>query len=132
MNVSCLPTPLLSGKYLNAARKEMLIHTDARVKLSSEIVTGEMSDASSHPLTSAHLRNVPNPPFIHPSCRSLPCPGIKAIKLYAWESAYVSRIGQLREMELHQIRRTQLLSALNTAVFQVAGIQSRDGVQGRE
>lgn len=46
--------------------------------------------------------------------------GIKAIKLYAWEDAYVKRIGELRDKELVQIRRTQMLSALNTAVFVVS------------
>ena len=50
-----------------------------------------------------------------------PPSGIKAIKLYAWEDAYVERISALRELELKQIRRTQLLTALNTAVFMVRG-----------
>jgi hypothetical protein len=45
--------------------------------------------------------------------------GIKAIKLYAWEEAYVDRIGELRELELKQIRKTQMLTALNTALFMV-------------
>jgi hypothetical protein len=39
------------------------------------------------------------------------CPtGIKAIKLYAWEAPYLSRITQLRETELRAIRKTQMLS----------------------
>jgi hypothetical protein len=36
--------------------------------------------------------------------------GIKAIKLYAWESPYLDRINALRETELRAIRKTQLLS----------------------
>ncbi|KAL6750031.1 P-loop containing nucleoside triphosphate hydrolase protein [Haematococcus lacustris] len=44
--------------------------------------------------------------------------GIKAIKLYAWEKPYEERIHQLREQELVHIRYTQMLSMLNTAVFQ--------------
>ena len=84
VTVVMIPSSTLVGRYLQASRKEMLKHTDARVKLSTEIVTG-----------------------------------IKAIKLYAWEDPYVQRIGELREQELKQIRRTQLLTALNTAVFMV-------------
>lgn len=84
VTVVMIPSSTLVGRYLQAARKEMLKHTDARVKLSTEIVTG-----------------------------------IKAIKLYAWEDPYVERIGELRERELKQIRKTQLLTALNTAVFMV-------------
>lgn len=45
------------------------------------------------------------------------CAGIKAIKLYAWEDAYVSRISALRDTELRHIRSTQLLSLLNTALY---------------
>ena len=84
VTVVMIPSSTLVGRYLQAARKEMLKHTDARVKLSTEIITG-----------------------------------IKAIKLYAWEDPYVERIGELRERELQQIKRTQLLTALNTAVFMV-------------
>jgi len=43
--------------------------------------------------------------------------GIKAIKLYAWEEAYVQRISELRDMELKQIRKSALLSGLNMMVF---------------
>lgn len=43
--------------------------------------------------------------------------GIKAIKLYAWETAYVERISKLRDLELAQIRYTQLLGMFNSALF---------------
>lgn len=39
--------------------------------------------------------------------------GIKAIKLYAWEEAYMERVKQLRENELKHIRYTQLLGMVN-------------------
>lgn len=39
--------------------------------------------------------------------------GIKAIKLYAWEEAYMERVKELRETELRHIRHTQLLSLVN-------------------
>lgn len=45
-------------------------------------------------------------------CAGLPA-GIKAIKLYAWEAAYMERVKQLRETELKHIRCTQLLSMFN-------------------
>ncbi|GAX75363.1 hypothetical protein CEUSTIGMA_g2807.t1 [Chlamydomonas eustigma] len=82
VTVIMIPASTLIGRVINTSRKEMLKHTDARVKLSTEVVTG-----------------------------------IKAIKLYAWEEAYVDRIGELRELELKQIRKTQMLTALNTALF---------------
>jgi len=43
--------------------------------------------------------------------------GIKAIKLYAWEEAYMERVKQLRETELRHIRHTQLLSMVNIGEF---------------
>jgi len=43
--------------------------------------------------------------------------GIKAIKLYAWEEAYMERVKELRETELRHIRHTQLLSMFNIALF---------------
>lgn len=82
VTVIMIPLSTLVGKALGTSRREMLKHTDARVKLSTEIVTG-----------------------------------IKAIKMYAWEDAYSERISDLREKELRQVRRTQLLSSLNSAVF---------------
>lgn len=36
--------------------------------------------------------------------------GIKAIKLYAWEEAYVDRITSLRVSELEEIRTSALVS----------------------
>ncbi|MEW5309623.1 MAG: hypothetical protein WDW38_001500 [Sanguina aurantia] len=82
VTILLIPLSTLVGKSLAAARKQMLIHIDARVKLCSEIITG-----------------------------------IRAIKLYAWEVPYVNRVTTLREKELVQIYRTQLMSSLNTAVF---------------
>eukprot|EP00775_Hariotina_reticulata_P001784 gene1784-2118_t len=39
--------------------------------------------------------------------------GIKAIKLYAWEEPYLTRITQLRETELLAIKRTQMLAMVS-------------------
>lgn len=41
VTVVMIPLSTLVGKYLAASRREMLKHTDARVKLSTEVVTGE-------------------------------------------------------------------------------------------
>ena len=121
-------------------------HTDARVKLSTEIVTGEASSragqgagkqgdfrcmysdgAGCREWSGQEIWQNDVAKHKHHSLTSPVCPppsssGIKAIKLYAWEDAYVERISALRELELKQIRRTQLLTALNTAVFMVRGV----------
>lgn len=47
---------------------------------------------------------------------------MKAIKLYAWEDAYVKKITQLRTAELRQIMRTGLLSAGNRVFFSISPI----------
>ncbi len=44
-------------------------------------------------------------------------PGIKAIKLYAWEDPYVERIKLLREQELSQIRAAALWGICNGIIF---------------
>jgi hypothetical protein len=46
---------------------------------------------------------------------NFPTPGIKAIKLYAWEEPYLERISALRERELRAIRKTQLLGMVRAA-----------------
>ncbi|CAG9462430.1 unnamed protein product [Pedinophyceae sp. YPF-701] len=43
--------------------------------------------------------------------------GIKAIKLYAWEIPYTDRILKLREDELRQVIKSQLVGLINTVVF---------------
>lgn len=44
-------------------------------------------------------------------------PGIKAIKLYAWEEPYVERITALRRDELRATRLAAFLSTINSMVF---------------
>ncbi|WIA42403.1 hypothetical protein OEZ86_008404 [Tetradesmus obliquus] len=48
--------------------------------------------------------------------------GIKAIKLYAWEAPYLERISALRETELRAIRKTQMLSMINSSIFNVGPV----------
>jgi len=43
--------------------------------------------------------------------------GIKAMKLYAWEKAYMKKIQQLREQELRMIRRIAYLNICNSMLF---------------
>ena len=43
--------------------------------------------------------------------------GIKAMKLYAWESAYMKKITQLREEELRMVRRIAFLNIANMMLF---------------
>ena len=45
--------------------------------------------------------------------------GIKAIKLYAWEDPYISRISQLRSQELVEIKTTVLLNLFQTLLFMI-------------
>lgn len=47
--------------------------------------------------------------------------GIKAIKLYAWEAPWVERISDLRDKELHQIKRTALLSITGSLLWLAVG-----------
>ncbi|KAF5828549.1 hypothetical protein DUNSADRAFT_17458 [Dunaliella salina] len=61
--------------------------------------------------------------------------GIKAIKLYAWEEAYMDRVKELRETELRHIRHTQLLAMFNIGMcasvraFVMNMINARVGLQ---
>ncbi|EFN56982.1 hypothetical protein CHLNCDRAFT_143584 [Chlorella variabilis] len=80
--VALIPLSALVGRQLGAIRRRLVAHTDSRVKLCTEIITG-----------------------------------IKAIKLYAWEQPYVERITALREQELREIRKANLLSTVNNLVF---------------
>jgi len=48
---------------------------------------------------------------------ALPCAGIKAIKLYAWEQPYIDRINELREAELKMIRKAAFYQIFNTIMF---------------
>lgn len=43
--------------------------------------------------------------------------GIKAIKLYAWEVPYKERLEEARRQERTAIRKTQLMSCINTVMF---------------
>ncbi len=42
--------------------------------------------------------------------------GIRAIKLYAWETPYVARIMELRDAELLKVRQLAVLGIANTAI----------------
>ena len=49
-------------------------------------------------------------------------PGIKAIKLYAWEQSFKQRILSLRHLELTQLRRAAYLEIIDTLIFGTAPI----------
>lgn len=66
-----------------------------------------------------------SPPGVSGWCMCCRWPGIKAIKLYAWEEPYLSRISDLRETELRAIRRTQLLSMVRRQLFCVGLFNNR-------
>ena len=43
--------------------------------------------------------------------------GIKVLKLYAWEVAFIRRINDIREKELRCIRKKAFISAFSTAIW---------------
>lgn len=48
--------------------------------------------------------------------------GIKVIKLYAWEKAFIRRINDVRDQELQCIRKKAVLNAISSAVWAFAPI----------
>lgn len=85
--VALIPVTTFIGKTLAKMRKDQMKLTDARVKATSEVVTG-----------------------------------IKAIKLYAWENAYIKKIQDLRETELTKILRIGFLRAFSRVVYMISPI----------
>ena len=43
--------------------------------------------------------------------------GIKVLKLYAWEVAFIRRINDIREQELKCIRQKAIISAVSSAIW---------------
>lgn len=43
--------------------------------------------------------------------------GIKVLKLYAWEIAFIRRINHIREQELKCIRKKAIISAVSSAIW---------------
>ena len=48
--------------------------------------------------------------------------GIKVIKLYAWEKAFIRRINDVRDKELKCLRQKAVLHAFSTAIWSFAPI----------
>jgi hypothetical protein len=48
--------------------------------------------------------------------------GIKVLKLYAWEIAFIRRINEIREKELKCIRQKAIISAFSSAIWSFAPI----------
>ena len=48
--------------------------------------------------------------------------GIKVLKLYAWETAFIRRINEVREKELTCIRQKAIIHALSSATWAFAPI----------
>ncbi len=48
--------------------------------------------------------------------------GIKVLKLYAWEIAFMRRINEIRQKELILIRQKAIISAISTAIWSFAPI----------
>ncbi|KAJ9526631.1 hypothetical protein QJQ45_017605 [Haematococcus lacustris] len=134
VTVVMIPLSTLVGKSLGTARRAMVKQTDARVKLATEIITGGAGRGGAG-RGGAGRGGAGRGGAGRGGAgrggagrgRAGWLPGIKAIKLYAWEKPYEERIHQLREQELVHIRYTQMLSMLNTAVFQSGPVLVRDG-----
>jgi hypothetical protein len=48
--------------------------------------------------------------------------GIKVLKLYAWEIAFMRRINEIRQKELTLIRQKAIISAISNAIWSFAPI----------
>ncbi len=48
--------------------------------------------------------------------------GIKVLKLYAWEVAFIRRINDIREKELKSIRKKAMISSFTTAIWSFSPI----------
>ena len=48
--------------------------------------------------------------------------GIKVLKLYAWEMAFIRRLNEVREKELLCIRKKAIVSSFSTAIWTFAPI----------
>jgi ATP-binding cassette, subfamily C (CFTR/MRP), member 1 len=48
--------------------------------------------------------------------------GIKVLKLYAWEMAFIRRLNSVREKELQCIRKKAIVSSFSTAIWTFAPI----------
>lgn len=51
--------------------------------------------------------------------------GIKVLKLYAWETAFIRRVNDIREKELQCIRKKAILSSFSSAIWTFAPILVR-------
>ena len=82
-----IPLTTYIGKMAAKMRKDQMTYTDARVKATSELVTG-----------------------------------IKAIKLYAWENAYINKVKKLRQDELRKVLKLGFLRTFSKIVYMTAPI----------
>jgi ATP-binding cassette subfamily C (CFTR/MRP) protein 1 len=48
--------------------------------------------------------------------------GVKVLKLYAWETAFIRRIDVVREKELQCIRKKAIISSISNAIWTFAPI----------
>jgi hypothetical protein len=48
--------------------------------------------------------------------------GIKVLKLYAWEKAFIRRVDEIRDKELKCIRQKAIVSSISTATWTFAPI----------
>ena len=55
--------------------------------------------------------------------------GIKVLKLYAWEMAFIHRLNGIREKELQCIRKKAVLSSISSAVWTFAPILVKHAFQ---
>lgn len=51
--------------------------------------------------------------------------GIKVLKLYAWEIAFMRRVNEIRERELRSIRKKAVVNAISSAIWTFAPILVR-------
>ena len=53
--------------------------------------------------------------------------GIKVLKLYAWENAFIDRLNDIREKELRCIRKKAIISTISSVLWTFVPILVKDG-----
>jgi len=108
--IAVIPIQGRIASLTSAFARETMKHSDARLRLVTETVTGAGHRARGRAVT-VRCAAQPSSPALPPSA------GVKIIKLFAFESDFVQRIAATRDSELAVKRRTAFISALNSTIL---------------
>ena len=150
VSLAVVPINLLVLRTQTRLRRQTLVHTDARVKLTGEVLSGGAAGWTAPcsscfgslrggimvpcwvqccmvllmPMLLVDRRGavaVVNPATTS-TLRLSPAAGIKAVKLYAWEAPFTQRILAIRRRELRCVRNSALVGLIDSASFETTPI----------